>query len=134
ATCAPCSPVRPKKTEANAPEPVLKPTFRYSINCVQRNVRPITKVRTIPARNAFRSPRLIDCSAQCIVKLEVTRMQVLTPATNTGNSYGGGGQVLGALGFTTRTKKYAAKKEPKSMISDPMKRSIPSVRASTREL
>jgi hypothetical protein len=40
-----------------------------------------------------------------MVKLEVTRMHVLTPATKIGNSYGGGGQVDGALGFTTRTKK-----------------------------
>ena len=36
--------------------------------------------------------------------------------------------------MTTRTKKYAVKNEPKSMISDAMKSSIPSVRASTREL
>src|SRR5512133_108973 len=105
ATCAPWRPVRPKKTEANAPDPVLKPTFRYSIACVQRNARPMRKVSTIPARKALRCPRLIDWSAQCMVKLEVTRMQVLTPATKTGNSYGGGGQVEGALGFTTRTKK-----------------------------
>jgi hypothetical protein len=31
-------------------------------------------------------------------------------------------------------KKYAVKNEPKSMISDAMKSSIPSVRASMREL
>jgi hypothetical protein len=68
------------------------------------------------------------------VKLEVTRIAVLTPATNTGKWYGSGGHSAGALGLTTLTKKYAAKNEPKSMISDPMKRSIPSVRASTREL
>jgi hypothetical protein len=77
---------------------------------------------------------LIDCSAQCIVKLDVTRIAVFTPATKTGKWYGSGGQWSGALGLTTRTKKYAAKNEPKSMISDPMKSSIPSVRASTREL
>jgi hypothetical protein len=76
----------------------------------------------------------MHCSAQCIVKLEVTRIAVFTPATKTGKWYCSGGHVSGALGFTTRTKKYAAKKEPKSMISDPMKRSIPSVRGSTREL
>src|SRR5207248_8478645 len=78
-----------------------------------------------------RLPRLIDCSAQCIVKLEVTRMIVLIPATKTGSSYGGVGHGVPAA---TRTKKYAVKNEPKSMISDAMKRNIPSVRASTREL
>jgi hypothetical protein len=36
--------------------------------------------------------------------------------------------------FTTRTKKYAVKNDPKSMTSEAMKRSIPRVGASTREL
>ena len=53
ATCAPCSPVRPKKTDANAPSPVLKPTFRYSTTCVSRNARPIRNVSTMPARKAL---------------------------------------------------------------------------------
>ena len=48
---------------------------------------------------------MIDCSAQCIVKLEVTRIAVFTPATKTGKWYGSGGHSLGASGFTTRTKK-----------------------------
>ena len=104
-TCAPCSPVSPKKTEAKAPSPVLKPTFRYSTTCVSRKAKPMRNVSTIPARNAGRLPRLIDCSAQCIVKLEVTRMAVFTPATNTGKWYGSGGHSAGASGFTTRTKK-----------------------------
>ena len=62
-------------------------------------------VSTIPARKRLRSPRLIDCSAQCIVKLEVTRIAVFTPATKTGKWYGSGGHSAGALGLTTRTKK-----------------------------
>ena len=41
-------------------------------------------VSTSPACSPARLPRLIDCSAQCIVKLDVTRIAVLTPATNTG--------------------------------------------------
>ena len=98
-------PVSPKKTDANAPSPVLKPTFRYSTTCVSRNASPIMNVSTIPARNALRLPRLIDWSAQCIVKLEVTRIAVFTPATKTGKWYGSGGQCSGAPGFTTRTKK-----------------------------
>ncbi len=74
----------------------------YSAICVSRNVRPMKNVSTRPARSPARLPRLIDVSAQCIVKLDVTRMQVLTPATNTGRCSPGGGH--GYL-FTTRTKK-----------------------------
>ena len=62
-------------------------------------------VNTRPACSPRRLLRLIDCRAQCIVKLDVTRIAVLTPATNFGNSYGGGGHVDGASGLTTRTKK-----------------------------
>jgi hypothetical protein len=58
-------------------------------------------------------------------------MIVLIPATKTGRWRPGVGQGVPAA---TRTKKYAVKNEPKSMISDAMKRNIPSVRASTREL
>ena len=94
-------------------------------------MRPIRKVRTRPACSPARLPRLIDCVAQWIVKLDVTRMHVLTSATKTGRWNGGVGQ---GVPLTTRTKKYAVKNEPKSMISDAMKRSIPSTRASTREL
>jgi hypothetical protein len=69
-----------------------------------------------------------------MVKLDVTRMAVFTPATKTGKWYGSGGHSEGALGFTTRTKKYALKNDPKSIASEAMKRSIPSTRASMREL
>ena len=91
-TCAPWSPVRPKKTDAKAPSLVLKPTCAYSMNWVRRNAVPIRMVSTSPACSPRRLLRLIDCRAQCIVKLDVTRIAVLTPATNFGNSYGGGGQ------------------------------------------
>jgi hypothetical protein len=36
--------------------------------------------------------------------------------------------------LTTRTKKYAVKKAPKSIASEAMKRNIPSVAGSSREL
>jgi hypothetical protein len=39
------------------------------------------------------------------VKLEVTRITVLTPATKIGKWNGAGGQWDGAAGLTTRTKK-----------------------------
>ena len=91
----------------------------------------MAKVSTRPALRPARLPRLIDVSAQCMVKLDVTRISVLTPATNTGrwNPCGGQGWWL-----TTRMKKYAVKNDPKSMISEPMKSSIPSTRESMREL
>ena len=65
------------------------------------------------------------------MKLDVTRMNVLTRARNHGRSnwmcvpglYGGHGDAL----LTTRTKKYTVKNEPKSMISDPMNRKIPTI-------
>jgi hypothetical protein len=65
------------------------------------------------------------------VKLEVTSIAVFTPATNFGSSNGGSGHSAFPL---TRTKKYAVKNEPKSMISDAMKSSIPRTAGSTREL
>ena len=69
--------MRPKKTEANAPSPVLNPMWAYSIIWVSRNAVPIRIVSTRPAWSPRRLFRLIDCSAQCIVKLEVTRIAVL---------------------------------------------------------
>ena len=60
-------------------------------------------------------------------------MAVFTPATKTGRWYGGSGHGS-ASGLTTRTKKYAVKNEPKSIASDAMKRNMPSIGASTREL
>src|SRR5262245_24403174 len=129
-TCAPCRPVRQKKIVANAPSLVLKPTREYSRSCVRRNVSPIRNVRNRPARRPQWLPRLIDCSAQCIVKLDVTRMQVLMNATKIGRWYGGVGH---GTPFTTRMKKYAVKNEPKSMISDAMKRNIPSTLGAIRD-
>ena len=41
-------------------------------------------VSTRPAFRPARLPRLIDWSAQCIVKLDVSRIAVFTPATKTG--------------------------------------------------
>ena len=78
--------------------------------------------------------RLIDCNAQCIVKLDVTRIAVLMPATNFGNSNGGGGQMADASGLTTRTKKYTVKNDPNSIASVPMKRNIPRIVGSILEL
>jgi hypothetical protein len=129
-TWAPCRPVRQKKIVAKAPSPVLKPMREYSIPCVMRNVRPIRNVSNSPARRPQVLPRLIDWSAQCIVKLDVTRMHVFRKATNTGRWNGGVGH---GVPCTTRTKKYAVKNEPKSMISDPMKRNIPSTAGVIRE-
>src|SRR3954447_24386407 len=90
-TCAPWRPVKQKKIVGNAPSLVLKPMREYSSPCVMRKVRPMKKVRKSPARRPQTLPRFTDVSAQCIVKDDVTRMQVLTNATCTGSEYGGGG-------------------------------------------
>src|SRR5579884_241443 len=129
-TCAPCSPVRQKKIVANAPSEVLKPTREYSTPCVIRNVRPIRNVNSRPARMPKTLPRLTDCSAQCTVPDEVTRMHVLMNATYTGRWYGGVGH---GVPLTMRTKKYAVKNAPNSMISDAMKRNIPSTLGEIRD-
>ena len=83
--------------------PVLKPMREYSRICVSRKVSPSSTVKQSPACSPQRLPRLIDVSAQWKVKLDVTRIAVLTPATYTGRWYGSGGH-SGAL-LTTRTKK-----------------------------
>src|SRR6476620_12234425 len=102
-TCAPCSPVRLKKTVVKALSRGAKPIRAYSVICVARKVKPIRNVSTSPAHRPARLPRLIEVKAQCIVKLEVTRIAVLTPATKTGRWKPSGGQEGGLL--TTRTKK-----------------------------
>src|SRR5947209_20224789 len=96
-----------------------------------RNERPMRKVSTRPARIPQTLPFLIAVVAQCIDALDVMRIPVLIAATNTGRWYGGVGH---GTPLTTRTKKYAAKNEPNSMISDAMKRYIPSTSGLTREL
>ena len=71
-------------------------------------------------------------SAQWTVKLEETRIAVLTPAIATGSSKPSGGQ--GPSLETTRRKKYEAKNAPNSMTSETMKSRMPSVWRSIREL
>ena len=92
---------------------------------------PISTVSTSPACIPARLPFLIDVSAQCIVKLEVTRISVLIPATYTGSEYGGVGH---GTPFTTRTKKYIAKNEPKTITSEAMNRNMPRTSRLTFEL
>ena len=60
------------------------------------------------------------------MKLDVTRIAVLIPATNTGRWNAGGGHWRAG---DDPVKKYAVKNEPKSITSDAMKSSIPSVGA-----
>ena len=59
------------------------------------------------------------------MKLEETRIAVLTPATATGSSKPSGGQLPSLA--TTRRKKYEAKKAPNSITSETMNSSTPSV-------
>ena len=95
----------PKNVAANDVSEVLKPMRWYSITCVSRKARPRSTVSTSPACSPARFPFLIDESAQCIVKLDVTRISVLTPATNTGRWKPGGGHCPPNAWFTTRSKK-----------------------------
>jgi hypothetical protein len=92
----------------------------------------MASVSTRPACSPAREPRLIDCSAQCIVNDEVMRIAVFTPATKTGRWKPSGGHCV-TSGLTTRTKKYAVKNAPKSMISDAMKSRIPRMTGLIRE-
>src|SRR5947209_8104936 len=102
----------------------------YSLIWMNRKASPRQKVATIPALRPKRFPFRTDTSAQCKVRDEDSRIAVFTPATASGTDVPGAGH---GSGFTTRMKKYAVKNAPKIMISDMMKRSIPSVGASTRE-
>ena len=79
-TCAPCRPVRPKNVAANDVSLVLKP-MRLVLDHLreQEGQRRAGASAPCPAQSPARLPRLIDVSAQCIVKLEVTRISVLTP-------------------------------------------------------
>ena len=70
-----CRPVSPKNVAANAVSLVLKPSRWYSITCVSRNVRPRSSVSTIPAQSPARLFFFTETVAQCIVKLEVTRIK-----------------------------------------------------------
>src|SRR5207244_8795783 len=105
-------PVREKKTVPNAVSCGVNPIRAYSRSWVSRNARPIRKVSVSPALRPARLPRLIDCSDQCIVKLDVTRMTVFTNATKTGRWNGGGGH---AWGVTTRREQDDVKTERKSI-------------------
>ena len=72
---------------------------------VDRNVRPSSTVSTRPACRPRRLPFFTDVSAQCIVKLDVIRIRVFTPATNFGRWNGGGGHWPFTPLLTTRSKK-----------------------------
>ena len=110
---------------------LLTQVREYSRTCVSRKVSPMRKVSVSPALSPAWLSRLIDWRAQCMVKLEVTGITVFTPATKTGRWKGGVGHGVPAA---TRTKKYAVKNAPKSITSDAMKRKMPRIGASTREL
>jgi hypothetical protein len=52
----------------------------YSRAWIRRNVRPSRNVKRRPATSPERFARFTDVNAQCIVKLELTRMIVLRSA------------------------------------------------------
>jgi hypothetical protein len=75
----------------------------YSLIWMKRKVVPSSSVVTNPSCIPRRLPLRIDSSAQCMVKLDETRIAVLTPATATGSSNPSGGH--GPSLETTRRKK-----------------------------
>src|SRR3954454_23817976 len=89
-------------------------------------------VERIPAFSAKRLFVFTPCSAQGSVNDDDTRMHVFTNATATGSLWPSTGDHWSP--FTTRMKKYAVKKAPKTITSEMMKSSIPSSCGSTREL
>src|SRR5213595_2721844 len=99
---------------------------------MKRKVKPRSQVAARPMIIARRFPRRIDSSAQWTVKLDEMRIAVLTPATPTGRRRPLGGH--GPEFATTLMKKEEAKNAPKSITSETMKRRIPSVWRSIREL
>src|SRR6266536_1280022 len=93
-----------------------KQMWMYSSNWMNRKVKPSSQVAARQRMIPRRLPRRIDSSAQWTVKLDETRIAVLTPATPTGRLRPAGGQ--GPELATTRTKKYEAKNAPKSITSE----------------
>ncbi len=77
----------------------------YSLIWMQRNVSPSSSVVSMPIRSAARFSLRAPSSAQCIVKLELIRIAVFTPATATGSSWPSIGNQLGSDSATTRMKK-----------------------------
>jgi hypothetical protein len=75
----------------------------YSLIWMHRKVRPSRKVVSIPTRRAARFSLRAPSSAQCIVKLDESRIAVLTPAMATGRSTPSIGNHPAS--FTTRMKK-----------------------------
>src|SRR3954454_629633 len=132
-TCAPCRPVRLKKTVACALSCGAKPMWTYSLIWMNRNVRPSRNVAVMPACMPKRLPFLIDVCAQCSVSEDDTRIAVLTPATATGSSLPSIGKHVWPSA-TILMKKYAVKKAPKTITSEMMNNNIPSSAGSTREL
>ena len=104
--------------------------WMYSLIWTIRNVIPSSSVVSRPARSANRFSAFAPCSAQCIVSDDEMSTAVLTPAIRTGRPVPAAGQSSFA---TTRKKKYAVKNAPKSITSEMMKSSIPSIDASTRD-
>jgi hypothetical protein len=72
--------VSPKNVEAKALSEGPKPMRVYSRAWMSRNVSPSRNVSVRPAIRPERLFRLTDWSAQCMEKLEVTRMIVFTSA------------------------------------------------------
>ena len=93
------------------------------------NVTPIMIVSVRPRMRPLRLPCFMQCSAHHTVKLDITRMKVLTPVMTLGSSNGLPSEAIGGQllpNTPNRIRKYAVKNDAKSMTSEPMKMVMPS--------
>ena len=79
-TWKPCRPVRPKNVDGEGAVARVEADAVVLDDLRQQERQAEQEREHQPACRPVRLPRLIDCVAQCTVKLEVTRMQVLTSA------------------------------------------------------
>ena len=80
-TCAPCVPVSTKNVQPNRLVEIVSPLFTNSLNsitCPPRNTSPSRAVENNQIFPHFMSPRCTAASASTIMRLDISRSNVLT--------------------------------------------------------
>ena len=81
ATCAPCVPVSTKNVQPNRLVLMVRPLCTNSVNsmtCPPRNTSPSSAVENSQILPHFMSPRCTAASASTIMRLDISRSNVLT--------------------------------------------------------
>ena len=81
ATCAPCVPVSTKNVHPNRLVLIVRPLWTNSVNsitCPPRNTRPSRAVENSQIFPHFMSPRCTAASASTIMRLDISKSNVLT--------------------------------------------------------